>query len=251
MKTIPGFVSKLLALLALSLAGTAFAASDVGLINYLSGDVNYASASGSAKAKDFMKVREGDRFSVPAGAQLRLVYFKGGRQESFSGPASLVAGVEQSTVQSGAQPQVRTLPTGVPQKIAQTPELIQIAKLGRSGGVAVRGINREPRLTPQQQAEIRQARDTYAKMRADSPADDITPELYLYSVLQDHLLYKDMKPVVAEMQKRQPGNADVARPSAVDTSRPGVWLSSCWTSPTRSPCSEAIFCAKSSAFFEM
>mgnify|MGYP006212409921 CR=1 FL=1 len=41
-------------------------------------------------------------------------------------------------------------------------------------------------------------------------ADDITPELYLYSVLQDHLMYDDMKQVVAEMQKRQPANPDVA-----------------------------------------
>jgi hypothetical protein len=46
-------------------------------------------------------------------------------------------------------------------------------------------------------------------MRKTSAADDINPELYLYSVLQDHLLYNDMKTVVAEMQKRQPSNADV------------------------------------------
>ncbi|MBK8065688.1 MAG: hypothetical protein IPK29_18000 [Betaproteobacteria bacterium] len=117
--------------------------------------------------------------------------------------------MQQSAVQSGS-PQVSTLPSGVSQKISQTPELMQIAKLGRSGGVAVRGLNREQRLSPQQQAEVRQARDTYAKLRADTPADDITPELYLYSVLQDHLLYTDMKGVVDEMSKRQPGNADVA-----------------------------------------
>ena len=128
---------------------------------------------------------------------------------SASGSA-FTAGAQQSTVQSGAQPQVTTLPSGVPQKIAQTPELIQIAKLGRSGGVAVRGLNRDQRLTPQQQAEVRQAKQTYEQLRASTAADDITPELYLYSVLQDHLLYGEMKPVVAEMQKRQPGNPDVA-----------------------------------------
>ncbi len=113
-------------------------------------------------------------------------------------------------MQSGAQPQVSNLPAGVSQKIAQTPELIQIAKLGRSGGVAVRGIGNEKRLTPQQQAEVRQARQTYDQLRASAAADDITPELYLYSVLQDHLLYDDMKQVVAEMQKRKPADPDVA-----------------------------------------
>ena len=46
-------------------------------------------------------------------------------------------------------------------------------------------------------------------MRAASANDDITPELYLYSVLQDFLLYDEMKPVVEEMAKRQPASADV------------------------------------------
>jgi hypothetical protein len=185
-------------------------ANDVGLINHLAGDVSYTSGSSTDKAKPFMKLREGDRVSVAPGAQLRVVYFQGGRQESYSGPASFTAGTQQSSQQSGAQPQVTTLPSGVPQKISQTPELIQIAKLGRSGGVAVRGNPPAPRLTPQQQAEVRQARQTYEQLRQTSAADDITPELYLYSVLQDHLLYTDMKVVVSEMQRRQPANPDVA-----------------------------------------
>ncbi len=191
-------------------AAGAFAADDVGLINHLAGDATYTSGKNTAKAKPFMKVREGDRFSVAPGTQLRVVYFKGGRQESYAGPAGFTIGAEQSTVQNGAQPQLSTLPAGVPQKISQAPELIQIAKLGRSGGVAVRGAAREQRLTAQQQAEVRQARNTYEQLRQSSPADDITAELYLYSVLQDNLLYTDMKAVVSEMQRRQPGNPDVA-----------------------------------------
>lgn len=195
---------------ALAVASAAHAAGDVGLINQLSGDVSYSSGAQNAKAQAFMKVREGDRFTVPGGGQVRVVYFQGGRQETYAGPASFTAGTQQGAVHSGAQPQVTVLPSGVPQKISQTPELIQIAKLGRSGGVAVRGTVREQRLTPQQQAEVRSARDTYQQLRASAAADDITPELYLYSVLQDHLLYNDMKAVVAEMSKRQPGNADIA-----------------------------------------
>lgn len=197
----------------LALFGVSFgahAAEDVGLINQLAGDVSYTSGGGAAKAKPYMKIREGDRFTLPAGAKLRVVYFKKGRQESFTGPASFTAGIEQSAVQSGAQPQVSNLPAGVSEKIAQVPELIQIARLGRSGGVAVRGVRAEQRLTPQQQAEVRQARQTYEQMRQHAAADDIVPEMYLYSVLQDHLLYADMKQVVAEMQKRQPANPDVA-----------------------------------------
>ena len=116
-----------LGLAALLAVFSAHAAEDAGLVNQLAGDVSYTSGGATAKAKPYMKVREGDRFNLPAGAQLRIVYFKGGRQESFSGPASLTAGADKSSVQSGSQPQVTTLPAGVPQKIAQTPELIQIA----------------------------------------------------------------------------------------------------------------------------
>src|SRR5206468_1611707 len=108
-------------------------ANDVGLINHLAGDVSYTSGKSTDKAKPFMKVREGDRLNVAPGAQLRVVYFQNGRQESYTGPASFTAGT-----------------------------------------------------------------------------DDITPELYLYSVLQVHLLYNDMKVVVSEMQRRQPANPDVA-----------------------------------------
>jgi hypothetical protein len=203
-------ILKFLSGAALLVAASAFAADDVGLINHMIGDVSYTSGSAASKAKAYMKVREGDKFTLPSGSQLRVVYFQGGRQETFTGPAAFTAGKNESSIQSGDRPQVSTLPAGVPQKIAQTPELVAIAKLGRSGGVAVRGVGTEKRLTPQQQAEVRQARQTYDQLRQSAAADDITPELYLYSVLQDHLLYTDMKPIVESMQKRQPKDPDVA-----------------------------------------
>lgn len=197
--------------LAMALAPVAaFPAGDVGVVNHLAGYVNVTSGNSTSKAQAYMNIHEGDMFDVPAGVVLKVVYFRSGRQESFSGPASFTIGAHQSSVQQGAQPQVRTLPVAVPRKISQTPELVQIARLGKSPGMGVRGGPREQRLTPQQQAEVREARETYAKLRAGTPDDDITPELYLYSVLQDNLLYGDMKGVVAEMAKRQPSNRDVA-----------------------------------------
>ncbi len=201
-----------MAVLAVTLGATAALAQapDVGLVNMLNGEVSYTSeGTAGAKAQPFMKMRQGDRFSVPAGAQLRIVYFQGGRQETWKGPANFKAGATSSDAQSGAPSEVSTLPAAVPQKIAQVPELLQIAKLGRSGGVSVRGAGRPPKLTADQQAEVTSARDTYRKLRAQAVADDITPELYLYSVLQDYLLYEDMKPVVDEMSKRQPNNTGV------------------------------------------
>ena len=52
-----------------------------------------------------------------------------------------------------------------------------------------------------------------------SSAEDITPELYFYSVLQDHLLYDEMKTVTDEMLKRQPANAEAKELAAYVQSR--------------------------------
>jgi hypothetical protein len=194
--------------------------SDVGLINQLSGDVSYAGQGGSqSKAQAFMKVREGDRFNLPAGAQLRLVYFDGSRQETWKGPASFKAGIRQSEALSGQVADAAQLPTGVAQKIAQVPNLVQIAKLGRSGGIAVRGGGKPGRLSSEQQAEVNQAKANYTQMRQKAAAEDITPELYYYTVLQDHLLYGEMKTVTDEMLKRQPNNPEAQELAAYVKSR--------------------------------
>ena len=190
-------------------AGAHSQAPDVGLVNLLQGDVTWQSdCAQGTKAQTYMKVRQGDRFTVPAGAQVRLVYFQGGRQETWRGPAAFRTGMQQSDVVSGQAPQVNQLPAAVAQRIQQAPDLVQVARLGRSGGVLVRG-KKVPELTAAQRTELGTARDTYKTLRAQAAANDIMPEMYLYSVLQDLQLHEEAKPVVAEMAKRQPDNADV------------------------------------------
>ena len=211
------FSSRMIAALA---AGAAFgvgASADVGLVNQLQGEVSYqGTGSAGAKAAAFMKVRDGDKFSVPDGGVLRIVYFEGGRQETWKGPASFKAGMKQGEAQSG-KAEVSQVPGGVPAKLAQTAEVIQIAKLGRAGGVTVRGV--KPSLTPAQAAEVAQAKKTYDSWKATAAADDITPELYMYTVLQDYMLYDDMKTVVKTMQDKQPNSADVKEIAAWVNSR--------------------------------
>ena len=200
--------------------GASAQSSDVGLLNHLSGDVSYASQAGAqSKAQAFMKVREGDRFTLASGAQLRLVYFNGSRQETWKGPAGFKAGTQRSEPVNGQAAEASQLPSGVAQKIAQVPNLIQIAKLGRSGGIAVRGGTRPPRLSAEQQAEVKQAKSIYAQMRQTAAAEDITPELYFYAVLQDNLLYEEMRSVTDEMLKRQPGNPEAQELAAYVKSR--------------------------------
>lgn len=200
--------AKLVAVLCTAASFAVWAAADVGLINQLQGDVSYQGGGApAAKAAAFMKVREGDAFSVPAGAVLRIVYFEGGRQETWKGPASFKAGPKAGDAQAGNKPEISQVPGGVPAKLSQTADVIQIAKLGRAGGVTVRGF--PPKLTPAQAAEVAQAKKTYESWKSASASDDIAPEMYLYTVLQDHMLYDDMKAVVKTMQDKQPNSAEV------------------------------------------
>jgi hypothetical protein len=188
----------------LSGQGVAQAQADIGLVNLVAGDVAFVPQAGQAgKVKAFMKVREGDRFEIPAGGQLRVVYFDGSRQERWKGPAVFRAAKEQGSRISGAPAEVSVLPSGVPQRIARVPELLQNAKLG---GVQVRGGG-AARAGPKE--SLPEARAAYDKLRQELPADDITAELYLYSALNDHQLYDEMAGLVAEMQRKQPASDEV------------------------------------------
>ena len=182
----------------------ACAHSDVGLVNQVSGEVAYTPGSGAPnKAKAFMKVRAGDRFDVPAGAQLRVVFFESARQERWQGPASFRAAAARGNAISGAPAEVTMLPASVSRRIARVPELMQNARLG---GIQVRGI--KPVRAVDEDA-VKEARAAYAKLRKESAADDITPELFLYSALSEYQLYEEMAPVVEDMRRRQPASDDV------------------------------------------
>jgi hypothetical protein len=168
-------MKSLLALL-LVVAGAAHAQEDVGLVNLVAGEVVYQ----AGKATAYMKVRDGDRFEVPAGAQLRLIYFSGARQERWQGPARLRAGKRESTPLSGGPPEVSMLPATVPQRLARIPELTQNPLFG---GVRVRGGTPPASAGSETDDSVREARATYARLRRELPADDMTPELFLYAVL--------------------------------------------------------------------
>jgi hypothetical protein len=154
-------------------AHTAYAQEDVGLVNLVTGEAAYQ--AGSVKA--YMRVREGDRFEVPAGAALGLIYFTGGRQERWQGPARLTAGKRESVALAG-KPVVTTLPSSVPQRLARVPDLTRGALFG---GVAVRGA--KPPERSETDDSLREARATYARMKRELPADDLTPELFLFAAL--------------------------------------------------------------------
>jgi hypothetical protein len=182
---------------------------DVALANLVSGNVTLSPASGGpVKALPaFSRIRDGDRIEIAVGSQVRVVFFKGARQERWVGPASFRARTGGAEPVSGKPAETSTLPAEVSQRIARVPELVQYARLG---GIQVRGgVTPAQKASLEQQEAVAKARATYQALRTEAAADDITPELFLYSTLYDYLLYDDMKVVVEEMLRRQPGSGDV------------------------------------------
>lgn len=205
----------MLAMLAAS--GFAQAQGDVGLVNLVAGDVSFVPQAGQpGKVKAFMKVREGDRFDLPAGAQLRVVYFEGARQERWQGPSSFRALKLQGAPVKGTAAEVAQLPPAASARIAGVPELMQNAKLG---GSQVRSA-RSARAV--QKESVEEARTNYQALRKQLPADDITPELFLFSALNDYQRYEDMVPLVNEMRRKQPDSEDVKSLDAWLRARRGV-----------------------------
>lgn len=194
----------------------AFAQADIGIVNMVKGGVTLSPQSGAAAAvKPFIKVREGDRFDLAAGAQVRLVYFEGARQERWAGPSSFRASRLQSNAITGSPAEISALPASVPQRMARVPELMQNARLG---GIQVRSAQAVRRV---QENAITEAHSTYDQLRKELPGDDITPELYLFATLNEYQLYEDMVPVVDEMLRKQPQSDDVKSLAAWLKSRRG------------------------------
>jgi hypothetical protein len=185
----------------LSLADTA---GDVGLVNALQGDVTYQGKEGpSRKAQPYMRLRHGDKLTLAAGATMRISYTTANRQESWTGPGSFVATSAGGELLKGNKPEISQLPAAVPQKLARVSELMNTSRVG---GLVVRSAKAPSASTKE---EVAEAVATYESMRATAAPNDVTPELYLYSVFQENGMVDDLKIVARQMMQRQPDNPEI------------------------------------------
>lgn len=190
---------------------------DVGLITQLSGNATYwnkATQETSKTAQIFMKIRKGDHLSVASGALLQVVYFQGGRKETWRGPATIIVGEGESRLKEEkgiqAQAEVAILPAEASQGLRHIPGLLDRARLSRSGLTSLRGPEETSKkaIVPwrKYQMEIARAQETYHKWREQTSPDDITPELNLLGMLGEYQQYEEMEKVIQEALRRQPDN---------------------------------------------
>jgi hypothetical protein len=190
---------------------------DVGLVTQLSGAVTYRNKEyqeTTTRAQPFMKIRRGDRFTLPPGAIIQVVYFLGGRQETWKGPVAFTVGDSESRPEPAKgpppRPKVVILPAGTTQGVRRIPVLLRRAGVWRPGGGQIRGeVEVAPTafgITAEEKAEIAAAKEIYRSLRKQTDPRDITPELYLLGVLTDYEQYGEMEDVLNEALRRQPDN---------------------------------------------
>jgi hypothetical protein len=195
---------------------------DVGLITKLSGEVrfsNEAEKKEPAKVQAFMKVRRGDRLKLPEAGSLTLLYFASGRQESWKGPGTIIAGDTESAAAAGQQPpsppEVKLLPVKASRQMAGAPPVLTPAELGKSGVIQTMApVCPTPEkaavpapLSGEAQRKIKEAEKLYQELKKGAAADDVTPELYLFGVLAEYKQFPEMLKLIDAMLEKRPGDA--------------------------------------------
>jgi len=174
---------------------------DSGMVTQVSGTVTYVAGTDKSKpVVAFMKIRIGDMLTLGKDAKLQLHYSENGRKETWNGEAKLVIGTNESSAATGATPPTVTLsPARVLPQLSRAAGVISDLK-NRTGMIVVRSLP---------MVKMRELDENYAVLRKEAAEDDVTPELYLLSGLHELKLYRDMKPVLEDMRKRQPNNPEV------------------------------------------
>jgi len=195
MRNTSAFAGAVLALVAL-----AASASEVGLVTAVSGKVTWQEEkSAASELKPFVKVREGDRLTLAGPARLQIVYFEGGRQETWLGDGALDVGADASrTVKGRLQPEVKTLPSILVKQLAKTPS---------PDGNVKAGMVRLRSIPPPDRREA--SEKTYAEMRAQAEAGDRTPELYLLASYLEQREFDRLEALLGKMGEAAPGDAEV------------------------------------------
>jgi len=191
------------------------AAPQAGMVTRLTGNVTLSSSDGRkqpGQVQAFMKLQKNDQCEIPAGASLQIIYFTGGRQEIWKGPAAIKIGEGESQALSGGAPEIKVLPVMIAQKMANIPHRIDNASISRSGHLQLREaakpemIKPPVKLSDKEKQELQEALAGYKNLRQNAAPEDLTPESYLLGILIEYEQYREAAKVVAGMLAKEPGN---------------------------------------------
>jgi hypothetical protein len=101
--------------------------------------------------------------------------------------------------QSANSPTVKMLPPFMVETLVKSGGVMDNIH-ARQGMIRVRSL-----LTA---AKVKEAESRYTELRAQTTDDDITPEIFLLTTLDELKAYQSMKKPLGEMLRRQPDNAE-------------------------------------------
>lgn len=172
-----------------------------GFVTQSQGKITFKAAGGDEQAlPPFARLVSGTHIKMGDNARLQIIYLGSGRQESWTGRAEFVVGDQDSrAIGQTAAPSIRMLPPYMVKTLVRSNEVMANIH-ARQGMIRVRSLLSG--------AKVREAETRYAELRAQTTEDDITPEIYLLTTLDDLKAYKSMKKPLAEMLRRQPDNTE-------------------------------------------
>ncbi|CAG0930171.1 MAG: hypothetical protein EFKGCFLK_00041 [Rhodocyclaceae bacterium] len=178
----------------------AWGAAEVGLVTAVAGGIKLQDEKkAESDLKSFIKLRPGDRLKMDGTARLQLVYFDGGRQETWQGAGQLEVGAKSSSVvQGGLRPEVKVLPPILVKQLSKTPSADENVKAGmirmRSmpAGVTIDSIEQN-----------------YAGLREKAEASDRNPELYLLSGYFELREFGRVEKLLGQMGEKSPDDPEI------------------------------------------
>lgn len=184
------------------------AAVEVGLVTAVSGSVQLQEEkSPASELKPFVKVREGDRLTLQGKSRLQVVFFDGGRQETWQGTGALEVGsVSSKAVKGGVQAEVRTLPAILVKQLSKTPSPDGSVK---SGMIRMRSL---PAVDTLESVER-----NYAALRKQVEAGERSPELYLLASYLELREFDKLEGVLKQLREKNHGDAQFAALGALYT----------------------------------
>ncbi|MBV2235181.1 MAG: hypothetical protein KUL75_06485 [Sterolibacterium sp.] len=174
--------------------------SEASLVTLISGKVQLQAAERPPEAlKAFVKLRPGDQLALSENARLQIVYFDGGRQETWQGTGQLKIGAQASTPSAGnLQPAIRMLPKILVKQMAKTPGTDGHVKAGM---VRMRSIPSG--------GTLESVEKHYAELKAQAEEDDRNPEIYLLSGYFELHEYDKLDALLRDLNEKSPDNQEV------------------------------------------
>ena len=179
---------------------------EVGLVTAVSGSVTLQEdKSAASELKPFIKLREGDRLVLQAKSRVQMVFFDGGRQETWQGAGALEVGsVSSKPVKGGVQAEIRTLPAILVKQLSKTPSPDGTVKTGM---IRMRSMGTV--------GTLESVERNYADLRKQVEAGDRSPELYLLAGYLELREFDKLEGVLKQLRESNPGDSQIATLSAL------------------------------------